>query len=56
MALLFESVRLGKGLKEMYAFLNFHFGYGSGYLKGIEDFLILNKQADEKCTSLPAEF
>jgi len=47
-----ESIRLSGSLKEFfqiqYAFYNFHFGYGFGYLRGIFHFLILNRKPSLK--------
>jgi glycosyltransferase involved in cell wall biosynthesis len=51
-----EGVRLGKNIKDglliQYAFFNFHFGYGMGYLKGMLDFLILNKNPSDEMKKL----
>ena len=51
-----EGLRLGKNIstafKIQYAFFNFHFGYGLGYLKGIWHFLLLNKQPVDEMKKL----
>lgn len=54
--LLYYSAKLSTGLKQflklILSFLVLHFSYGLGYIKGIFEFLILNKKPSEKQTRL----
>ncbi len=51
------SIALNKGLKYIFllpvAFATLHFSYGIGYLKGILDFIILNKNKHKKIEDVP---